>query len=115
MNSEQWMAFWPFIFIQGMAAGWAFRAFNGDPRLRATKDWMLFLVWGVIVCNIIGAAWGSTVLRSFGLISPSSHLTVFLGWMLGNSIPSFVLGVILLKYLSPLVIKSKTFCKRWFA
>lgn len=109
------LAYIPGNFIQGIAAGLAFRAFSGDPRLKTIKDWVLFTVWGVLVSNAIGAAWGSTVLRSFGLISPASHLTVFAGWFLGNSIPSWILGVLLLKYVSPLVVKTKTFCKGYWA
>lgn len=109
------LAYIPGNFIQGMAAGIAFRVFKADPRLKTGKDWAVYTIFGVILCNAIGAAWGSTVLRCFGLISAESHLTVFLGWAIGNAVPSFVLGAILLKYVSPLVIKSKSFVKKYWA
>lgn len=109
------LAYIPGNFLQGMVAGWAFRQFAGDPRLRSTKDWIIWTVYGVLAANLIGAAWGSTVLRSFGLISPDSHLTVFLGWFAGNSVPSWILGVLLLKFISPLVINTRTFVKRYWA
>lgn len=109
------IAYIPGNFLQGMLAGFAFRYFKADPRLKTGKDWMMFVIFGVIGCNLIGAGWGSTVLRSFGLISPASHLIVFLGWFLGNSIPSFILGVILLKFISPIVIRTKAFCKKLWA
>lgn len=109
------LAYIPGNFLQGMIAGVAFRYFKADPRLKTRKDWAVFIIFGVIGCNAIGAGWGSSVLRMFGLISPDSHLFVFLGWMLGNAVPSFVLGVILLKYLSPLVIQTKTFCKKYWS
>lgn len=54
-------------------------------------------------------------MRYFGLITPDAQMTVFVGWALGNGIPSFVLGVLLLKYISPLVIKTRTFCKGYWA
>lgn len=109
------LAYIPGNFLQGMLAGWAFRYFKADPRLKSARDWGTFILYGVIGCNIIGAAWGSTVLRLFGLISPASQLTVFIGWSLGNAIPSFVLGVILLKYLSPIVLKIRSFCKGYWS
>jgi integral membrane sensor domain MASE1 len=109
------LAYIPGNLLQGMMAGIAFRMFQADPRLRTKRDWMIFIVFGVLLCNAIGAAWGSTVLRVFGLISPASHVTVFFGWMFGNSVPSFVLGALLLKFLSPLVIQTKTFCKKYWS
>lgn len=109
------LAYIPGNFIQGMMAGWAFRYFMADPKLSSKRDWFMFIVFGVLGCNLIGAGWGSTVLRLFGLISPASHPIVFLGWMFGNSIPSFVLGILLLKFISPLVIKSRSFCKGYWA
>lgn len=109
------LAYIPGNFLQGMLAGFAFRMFKADPRLKSGRDWTIFAIFGVFGCNLIGAGWGSSVLRMFGLISPAAHSTVFLGWFLGNSIPSFILGVLLLKFLSPLVIQSKTFVKRYWA
>lgn len=109
------LAYIPGNLLQGMMAGIAFRMFQADPRLRTKRDWIIFIVFGVLICNTIGAAWGSTVLRVFGLISPASHITVFVGWLFGNSVPSFVLGALLLKFLSPLVIQTKTFCKKYWS
>lgn len=109
------LAYAPGNFLQGIMAGWAFRFFKCDPRLTSGKDWAVFTVFGVILCNAIGAAWGVTVLRMFGMISPSSSITVFFGWSIGNSVPSFILGAILLKFVSPLIVKSKSFCKKYWA
>lgn len=109
------LAYIPGNLAQGIVAGWAFRQFKADPRLKSVKDWIIFTIWGIIVANIIGAGWGSTVLRMFGLITPKAHLTVFIGWFLGNSVISWILGVIMLKYISPIVIKTKTFCKGYWA
>lgn len=109
------LAYIPGNFAQSMLAGLAFRYFAADPRLESKKDWIIFGLIGILGSNIIGAAWGSTVLRMFGLISPSAHFIVFAGWFLGNSVPSFVLGVIMLKFLSPIVMKTKTFVKGYMA
>jgi integral membrane sensor domain MASE1 len=105
----------PGNFLQGILAGFAFRYFKADPRLLSKKDWLIFVLFGVVGCNLIGAGWASIVLKNFGLISPASYLKVFAGWFLGNSIPSFILGVVLLKFISPIVIKTKAFCKGYWA
>lgn len=89
----------------------AFHAFNCDPRLKSPKDWIVFLVFGIIVANAIGAAEGNLVLYLFGMITAEAVPVSFLGWFLGNSVASAILGVIMLKFLSPLVMKTKTFCK----
>ena len=39
----------------------------------------------------------------------------FIGWFLGNSIASWVLGAVMLKFISPIVLKSKAFVKRVWA
>lgn len=109
------LAYIPGNFFQGMLAGIAFRMLKADPRLQSVRDWVVFFIFGVVACNVVGAAWGSSVLRYFGLITPDAQMTVFVGWALGNGVPSFVLGVLLLKYISPLVIKTRTFCKGYWA
>ncbi|MDA8193911.1 MAG: hypothetical protein M0Z53_07935 [Thermaerobacter sp.] len=105
----------PGNFVQGMLAGWAMRKFGCDPRLRSKKDWVVFTVVGVILANAFGAAWGSTTLRIFHLISPSSQPVVFAGWWIGNTVPSWILGVLMLKLISPMVIRTNSFVKRYWA
>jgi integral membrane sensor domain MASE1 len=109
------LAYIPGNLAQGLIVGWAFRQFGNDPRLMKAADWISFTFWGAIVSNIIGAGWGSTVLRCFRLITPDAHLTVFVGWAIGNAVASWILGVIMLKFVSPIVMKTKTFCKGYWA
>ncbi len=109
------LAYIPGNLAQGIVGGLAFRMLGADPRLQSKKDWVIFTVFGILVSNIIGAAWGSSTLRIFGLITPQAHLTVFFGWFLGNSVASWILGVIMLKFISPIVMKTKTFCKGLWA
>jgi len=109
------LAYIPANFVQGMAAGWSFRQFKCHPALKTSKDWLVFTLIGILAANAFGAAWGTTVLRLFGLITPDAHLVAWAGWFLGNSVASWVLGVLLLKFISPLVIKTKAFCKGYWA
>lgn len=105
----------PANFVQGMSAGWAFRQFKADPSLRDGKAWAIWIVFGVLLPNAFGAAWGSTTLRLFGMITPAAHLTTFAGWFVGNCIPSLILGSIVLRFVSPLVVQTKAFCKGYWA
>ncbi len=109
------IAYIPANFVQAMAAGWAFRFLKADPSLRTSKSWVVFTLIGIIAANIFGAAWGSTVLRLFGLITPAAHLVTFAGWFVGNTVASWILGAILLRFVSPLVVRTKAFCKGYWA
>lgn len=109
------LSYIPGNLLQGLIAGWAFRYFKSDPSLQSTKDWIIWIVLGAIVPNLIGAAWGSTVLRMFGLVTPAAHFVTFAGWFVGNTIPTIILGSIILKFVSPLVVKTKAFCKGLWA
>lgn len=109
------IAYLPANLLQGMIAGWAFRKFMADPSLKDGRDWGIFILWGAIVPNAIGAGWGSTMLVAFGLITQAAQLVTFFGWFVGNTIPTIILGGLILKFVSPLVVKTKAFCKGYWA
>lgn len=108
-------AYLPANFIQGFLAVAAFKLLNGDPRLRTVRDWTIWVVFGVLLANFLGAFWGTYVLSWFGLITDQARIPALLGWTIGNSIPSLIFGSILLKYVTPMVIRSKAFVKGWWA
>lgn len=101
--------------LQGMVAAWAFRYFKTDPSLKSQKDWWVWIIFGAVLPNAIGAAWGSTTLVAFSLVTQAAQLTTFLGWFIGNTIPTLILGSLVLKFVSPLVVKTKSFCKGLWA
>jgi len=101
--------------LQGMIAAWAFRYFKTDPSLQTQKDWIIWIVFGALLPNFVGAAWGSTVLVAFGLVTQAAQFVTFLGWFIGNTIPTIILGSLVLKFVSPLVVKTKAFCKGLWA
>lgn len=109
------IAYLPANILQGMIAGWAFRRFKAHPALVSGRDWGIWVLWGALVPNLVGAAWGSTMLVAFGMITQAAQLTTFLGWFIGNTIPTLILGSIVLKFVSPLVIRSKAFVKGYWA
>ena len=109
------LAYIPGNFVQGIAAGWVFRQMKLDPRLNSVRDWLGFTLVGILAANAFGALWGSTVLRLFGMIPAESHFVVWAGWFVGNSVASWILGVLMLKFISPLVMRTKAFCKGYWA
>ena len=96
---------------QAAIGAWAFHKFDCDPRLKSAKDWIVFLLFGTVLANAIGAAEGNLVLYLFGMITVEAIPVSFFGWFVGNTVASAILGVIMLKFLSPLVMKTRTFCK----
>lgn len=109
------IAYLPANFAQSMAAGWAFRVFRADPRLRSGRDWLVWIGIGVIAANLFGSLWGSNVLVVFGLVTRAAWLKIWAGWFVGNTLPSLILGSLLLRFVSPLVVNMRAFCKRYWA
>jgi integral membrane sensor domain MASE1 len=108
-------AYLPANFLQSFLAAASFRWFKADPRLRTGRDWVIWVVFGVLLANFLGAFWGTYVLKWFGLITGAARITALFGWFIGNTIPSLIFGSILLKYVSPMVLRSKAFAKGWLA
>lgn len=68
------LAYVPANLLQGMIAAWAFRRFRAHPALKTGRDWGIWIVWGAIVPNFVGAAWGSTMLVVFGMVTKAALL-----------------------------------------
>ncbi|WP_273836990.1 hypothetical protein [Halococcus sp. PRR34] len=109
------IAYIPGNLVQTALAAVALKQFNGHPALRERRDWILFIGIGVLLANLLGSLWGTSVLLAFGLITAEAFPVVWLGWMIGNSVPGIILGVVLLKYVTPVIIDSKAFVKNWWA
>ena len=109
------VAYLPSNLVQGLIPLLAFKYLRLDPRLRSAKDYVGYILFAVIINNVLGASWAVTALQYFGLITVESVPLFFSGWTIGNGVPSLVFGIILLKALSPLIIRSRAFCKGWWA
>ena len=91
-----------------------FRQFKLNPSLKSGKDWMWFTLVGILAANAFGALWGTSVLRVWPDYRPNP--SPCLGWLVPGQLgASWVLGVLLLKFISPLVVKTKAFCKGYWA
>lgn len=108
-------AYMPANFIQAFLPAWAFRTFKADPRLISGRDYLILLV-SMIVSSAFGALWSTlVVLRGFGLLTTDSVPLFIWGWFGGNLLAGLVFNFILLKALSPVVIRTSAFVKNWFA
>ena len=65
------LAYIPGNLAQAAFAGYFFRKMKCNPKLTSTKDYLVFLILGTLIANIIGAAEGNLVLLAFGIITPA--------------------------------------------
>ena len=109
------LAYIPANFIQAFLPAWAFRRYRADPRLRSGRDFLVLLA-AMLVSSAFGALWSPlVVLRGFGMLETESLPMFVWGWFGGNMVAGLVYNFVLLKALSPMVIRSKAFVKKWFA
>ncbi len=108
-------AYIPANLVQAFLPAWAFRRYKADPRLKSGRDYLILLVT-MVISSAFGALWSTlVVLRSFGLLTTDSVPLFVWGWFGGNLIAGIVFNFILLKALSPVVIRMPAFVKKWWA
>lgn len=109
------LAYIPANAIQAFLPAWAFRHFKLDPRLKSLRDYG-YLLAAMIVSSALGALYSVlVVLKSFGLLTTDSTPLFIWGWFGGNLVAGIVFNFILLKALSPVVIRTTAFVKRWWS
>ena len=109
------LAYIPANAVQAFLPALAFRVFKADPRLRKGRDYVIFLI-AITLGNIFGALYSPlVVLKGFGLLTAESVPIFIWGWFAGNEIAGIVFGLILMKALSGVAVRSKSFVKKWFA
>lgn len=109
------LAYIPANAIQAFLPAWVFRKFKLDPRLKSSKDYLIFLA-SMIVSSALGALYSVlVVLKGFGLLTTDSTPLFIWGWFGGNVVAGVVFNFILLKALSGVVIRTTAFVKRWWS
>jgi hypothetical protein len=109
------LAYIPANFVQAFLPAWSFRFFKADPRLKTGRDYLI-LLGAMIVSSAFGALWSPlVVLQGFGLLTTDSVPMFIWGWFGGNVVAGLVFNFVLLKALSPVVIKTAAFVKKWWA
>ena len=92
----------------------AFRTFKVDLTLENRRDWTLLLLFGVLINNIVGAAWGASTLALGNVIIASQIVSVFTLWLIGNIIVTIIIVPLALRHLTPKVQKSKLFVRYYW-
>jgi integral membrane sensor domain MASE1 len=92
----------------------ALRTFKVDLTLENRRDWMLLLLFGVLINNIVGAAWGAGTLALGNVIAASQIGSVFSLWLIGNIIVTIIIVPLALRHLTPKVQKSKLFVRYYW-
>ncbi len=109
------LAYIPANFVQAFLPAWAFRHYRADPRLRSGRDFLVLLA-SMVVSSAFGAIWSPlVVLRGFGLLQTDSLPLFVWGWFGGNMVAGLVYNFVLMKALSPLVVRTGLLVKRWWA
>lgn len=88
----------------------AFRTLGADPGLKTKRDLLIFLVFGVLLNNLVGAGWGASTLD--GIISWKSG--IFVSWLISNIIVTIAIAPLLLRYITPHINKSGIYVKNYW-
>ena len=79
----------------------AFRTLGADVGLKTKRDFLIFLVFGLVLNNLVGAGWGSIT------IPPVSwKQDMFISWFITNLIVTIVITPLLLRYITPYIKRS---------
>jgi hypothetical protein len=93
----------------------AFKQFHADISLKSKRDFFIFLVFGWLLNNLVGAIWGSTMLAAGGVSAWSDVLSTLGVWFVGNLIVTIVITTLLLKYATRYIVKWNINVKKyWF-
>ena len=105
----------PAHLLRAGIAAWAFRHFRADLRLSTSRDWYVWSLWGVLVANVLGAAASAAALYLLKAAPPVAYWPLFWSRFLGDAASTWVLGTIGLTFLSPLIVRTRAFCKGYIA
>jgi hypothetical protein len=89
----------------------AVRMFDVDLSLESRRDLTILLLFGVLINNIVGAAWGAFTLS---LIDPGTMAGTFSSWLIGNIIVTILIVLPALRFLTGKVKGSKLFVRHYW-
>jgi len=92
----------------------ALRTFEVDLNLENRRDWTLLLLFGVLINNVVGAAWGAYTLALGNVITSAQIGSVFMTWLVGNVIVTVIIVPLALHHFTPKIRKSKLFVKYYW-
>lgn len=91
----------------------AVRTFDVDLTLESRRDWTIILLFGILINNLIGAAWGAFTLS----LLPGTTMNIagaFSTWLVGNIIVTILIVPLALRFCTGRVRQSKLFVKQYW-
>jgi len=94
----------------------AFRLLKANPELKGGKDWATYIIFGVILSSVIPSIYYNLINLAIGwLPSWEAFWLAIISWNIGNYIVTTVIGIPLLKIVTPYVKRSALYIERWFS
>lgn len=79
------------------------------------KTWITWLVVGVFIASVVSGIFGVGAMLTFGDIPAELFSTVFFGWVFGDIIVLSTIGTILTITLTPYIMKTRVYVRRFFS
>jgi len=76
-----------------------------NPELKSTKDYVAYILSSTILQNILAAVWILTGFYLVGIMPKGAIIVASSGWVIGDVIVSIIIGIPLLKFLTPIIKK----------
>jgi hypothetical protein len=92
----------------------ALRSFDVNLGLENIRDINQLVVFGVILNNIFGAAWGAWTLGLGNIVAQDQIGGIFTTWLIGNIVATILIVPLTLRYLTPKVRKSRLFVRNFW-
>jgi len=92
----------------------AFRVFDVNVGIENSRDLFHLILFGVIINNVVSAAWGTYTLAAGNVILSSQMMGTFSVWLIGNIVATILIVPLALRYFTPKVRKSKLFVNNYW-
>lgn len=92
----------------------AFKAFDADVGLRTRRDFLVSLIFGWLLNNLVGAGLDASMLAIGGIASWNDVSGIFTGWLIGNLIVTIAITPVLLRDLTPRIQKAGLLVKQYW-
>ena len=104
----------PVNLVQALLPAWIFRRWRIHPALPGAKETGIFVLTCVVLTNLASATLLVTAQVFTGRLTVQQVPSVYLEWLAGNGLPCLLLGIPLLRAVSPHLVDSPFFCKGWW-
>ncbi|MEM4383657.1 MAG: hypothetical protein QXH32_06130 [Candidatus Caldarchaeum sp.] len=103
-------------FAAAMIPAAAFRLLRANPTLASKKDVAVYIIFGVILSSVIPSLYYNLINLSIGWIPGwEAFWVAVISWNVGNYLVTTVIGIPLLRLVTPYVKKAGLYVERWLA